>query len=173
VYKSSLQLSHSLSEEAAEQLATDMANEFVEDYQSLFMSDEQCLYSIVYASELKQKEPFEEYHQKVQLVFKRNRQFQAAILRFVDAFLGRKNQGLLSSSDRLQKSISVNFVLEELALAATLSATFSPVSVYPGSIDIFHEISEGRFPELPKALINIINVGICFKKRSAQSDIAA
>lgn len=129
-----------------------------------------CDFKFQLASEIEKNENFKPYHQEFQRVHEENKSFAQVVHSFSEHFLRRDKQvNALEASGSLenyQRKLAINYLLEESALFTCLAESGYCVFVYPGSIKTFEEIAEGRHPEVPSFLKQIIWVSLRLKKKN-------
>lgn len=174
VYRLSLQISHGMSEPEAVKAAARMADNFIEQSCQIFKENGDCCFTILRSRDVVTTPEYQENLNKITNLYANDDAFKQAVLRFTESFLSRKFQQPLDSvkRDRLV-DLSSQFLIEELSIAACLVEQGYPVSVYPGTIEIFHEIAAGLYEGLPQPLQSLVNVGIYYKKRRIVEEIAA
>ena len=68
---------------------------------------------------------------------------------------------------------STEYLLDELALFCCLSKMNKKVFLYPGTMEIFHEMSNGEHPGIPNELKEIISVQLKFNSTSQHTALPA
>ncbi len=162
LYYLSLQATHSLDKVQAHRYAVELADNFVLQHGKDVTQLDLCDFSIMRSSTVEQTDRYCSVLDEIRNYSENDIDFSAAIDQFVCDFISRAGCKDISSQGF---NLSRNFILRELSVAACLAEDGARVSIYPGSIDIFHQISSGCFPGLPKTLQNLIHTGINFKKR--------
>lgn len=171
VYAISLQVSQGLNPEAANARAMQLTEDFLSEHQPQFeVSD--CEFKIVRSTTLVDTTAYQAYESALFTLFRNDAKFNAAIHAFIDTYLSRQPQLTNKGPEHWQQitRLSCEFILAELAVVACIIDRGYCVSVYPGSIDLFHEISAGEHPDIPACLMKLVNVGIRFRRRGACSD---
>ncbi len=170
VYRLSLQVSHGIEETAASLLACGMADEFMRSQTPFCPAvGDRCRFTVIRSSSIVGRVDFRDYLGQLKLLLENNGPFRTSIGDFCAAFLSRKH-GKSPDDPHYSRwqSLSCDFILEELAVAACLVAQGYTVSVYPGTVDIFSEIAAGLHPLLPVQLLGLVNIGIQFKRRHSR-----
>lgn len=92
--------------------------------------------------------------------------FKMAVEGFAEQFIARSHENLQGTADSSEAArLSCRYVLEELAETCYMISKGHHVLIYPGSLAIFQQISDGLFKGLPKELDQLINVGLRLKRR--------
>lgn|GEM_PF-6001427 len=171
VYAVSLQVSQGLNPENAHTKAMQLTEDFLTEHRPMFQRSD-CEFTIVRSATLVDSTAYQTYEAALFSLFHNNGKFNAAIHAFVDTYLSRQSKLTDKDPDHWQRIIelSCEFILAELAVVACIIDRGYCVSVYPGSIDLFHDISAGEHPELPACLMQLINVGIRFRRRGASAE---
>lgn len=165
VYAISLQVSQGLTAAAAHYASNTLTENFLAQNSYPFTTD-LCNFMVVKSSSIVGSREYESYYAALIDLFSNDKKFNMAIHAFVNAYLSRQAHILTASPTYKQRCITLScqFILSELAIAAYVVQQGYPVSLYPGSIELFHEISAGEYPDIPASLIRLINVGIRFRR---------
>ncbi|WP_086929701.1 tRNA-dependent cyclodipeptide synthase [Agarilytica rhodophyticola] len=104
------------------------------------------------------------YHEALQTLFKEQESFREAVRGFARQFILRAESfDILATENAV--NLSCRYVLEELAETCYMISLGHNTLVYPGSLAIFEQISEGCFVGLPKELDKLVNIGLRLKRR--------
>jgi tRNA-dependent cyclodipeptide synthase len=172
----SLQVRHGMDPETAEREARALGRRYAAEAEAVFRhySNEDVTFESCYSSEYARHPCFAGFHDRIRALY----QTDASLRRLVDTFsadyLARTARSIASGPGWSEhwKQLGREYLLEEMALVTCLVADGWPMMVYPGSIDSFVEIAEGRHPALPEALQAFQFVALHLKKRGQQDSDA-
>jgi tRNA-dependent cyclodipeptide synthase len=168
VYRLTLEITADLSPDEAMMEALRMGREFAEMYRPLFAQYSrpgQC--QVLHLSEVVQIPEFDHYHAQLQQLYDQDVDFQALVHQFAELYLGRGDKLIEESADERARKVAlaVTYLLEESAAMALLQAAGWPILVYPGSINTFVDIAEGKLPAAPEPLKSLIFVELRLKRQ--------
>jgi tRNA-dependent cyclodipeptide synthase len=168
----SLQVRHGMDPDTAEREAHALGRRWAAEAEAAFRhySSEQVTFEICYSSEYSRHARFQEYHEQILALYQNEASLRRLVHAFSDDYLARTARSIASGpgwSDHW-RTLGREYLLEEMALVACLVADGWPMMVYPGSIDSFVEIAEGRHPALPEALQAFQFVSLHLKKRGQE-----
>lgn len=169
----SLQVRHGMDPETAEREARALGRRYAAEAEATFRhySNEQVTFEICYSSEYSNHAYFREYHDRIRALYQTDASLHRLVNAFSDDYLSRTARSIASGpgwSDHW-RTLGREYLLEEMALVACLVADGWPMMVYPGSIDSFVEIAEGRHPTLPETLQAFQFVSLHLKKRGQEN----
>ncbi|MDJ1172537.1 tRNA-dependent cyclodipeptide synthase [Roseofilum capinflatum] len=171
LYRLTLEVRHQSAGETALQEALQAGEEFINQNQHYFESSAQkCQFQFKRTSELERihNTHFTGYYQQLENLYQNHASFQAMVNRFSQAYLNRGKEIKIDpgkEDKRQETSLANTYCLEESALLACLVEEQDSPFIYPGSIKIFEEISEGLHPEVPDSLQRMIWVSLRLKKK--------
>jgi tRNA-dependent cyclodipeptide synthase len=173
----SLQIRHGVHPSVALQEAQDLGRRYVADTAALFRhyTTERVAFEICYSSEYAAHPSFGELHDRILALYETDDALRRLVHAFSADYLERTARSVAqreSFSEQWQ-ALGRAYLLEEMALIACLVADGWPMMVYPGSIDSFVAIAEGRHPTLPASLQGFQFVALCLKKRDGHLDAGA
>ena len=168
----SLQVRHGMDPETAEREARALGSRYAAEAEAVFRhySNEDVTFEICYSSKYANHPCFAELHDQVRALYQTDPSLRGLVDSFSDDYLSRTARSTASGPGWSEhwKKLGREYLLEEMALVACLVADGWPMMVYPGSIDSFVEIAEGRHPALPAALQAFQFVALHLKKRGQQ-----
>jgi tRNA-dependent cyclodipeptide synthase len=169
----SLQVRHGMDPETAEREAHALGRRYAAEAEATFRhyGNEHVTFEICYTSEYSHHPCFREYHEQILALYQTDASLRQLVHAFSDDYLSRTARSIDSGpgwSDHW-RALGREYLLEEMALVACLVADGWPMMVYPGSIDSFVEIAEGRHSALPEALQAFQFVSLHLKKRGQES----
>jgi tRNA-dependent cyclodipeptide synthase len=169
----SLQVRHGMDPETAQRVAHELgrcyarkAEKMVSHYSGADVAFELC-----YSSEYASHPCFGAYHDHVRALYRTDVPLRRLVDAFADDYLTRTARRVATVrrwSDHW-RTLGREYLLEEMALVACLVADGWPMMVYPGAIDSFVAIAEGRHPALPAPLQALQFVALHLKKRGQPS----
>ena len=103
------------------------------------------------------------YYAQVNALFANDAVFRESCAAFASEFLRRRPQRQ-ENADR-NTDLSCRYLLEELAVISCLAQDGPCSFVYPGSLTILEEISQGKHPGVPAPLLNVDYIELKLKHR--------
>ncbi|NET59116.1 MAG: tRNA-dependent cyclodipeptide synthase [Symploca sp. SIO2E6] len=169
IYRLTIEVRQGMQEEEAWLEAMRSGEEFIKENYALFEQySESCRFKFMMASEIAKQSDFKIYYEELQSLYQKNESFQRIVNSFAQKYLNRGEQLETEPVDELRQhlgiTLAITYLLEESALIAYLVNEGWLVSVYPGSIKTFEEISEGLHPEVPEPLKQMIWVSLRLRK---------
>lgn len=159
VYRYTLQVTQDIDPDEAYELALRTGQEFVEMHRPLFAQyarPGQC--EIVFLADVLPSPRFQHYHAQLQQLYREDPAYRASVEQFAQLYLrrGEKVGEALDDARVRKEQLAVAYLLEESAAVACLKEQGWPLQVYPGSINTFVDIVEGRILAAP---VDISNLG--------------
>lgn len=143
--------------------------QFINQNYSLFEQySRSCQFQLKTTSEIEKLSDFKIYYEDLEKLYKKNESFQGLVNLFVQQYLNRVQQVETEEVDEQRQHLGIIYFLEESAINAYLVKQGWQVAVYPGSIKIFEDMSEGLHPEVPLPLKQMVWVRLRLKKRNAK-----
>lgn len=165
LHRITLQIDQGLSENQALNNALILGREYVNRESNVFECySDACSFNFIFCSEIQETEDYVRYYEQLSSLFRSDEQFANSIKSFARTYILRRFAENSESFERYVE-MSCAYLLEELAIFACLAQYDLSIMVYPGSLAIFEEISEGQHPKVPDCLKKIIHVSLRFKKR--------
>ncbi|NEO54088.1 MAG: tRNA-dependent cyclodipeptide synthase [Okeania sp. SIO3B5] len=176
IYRLTIQVTQELKEDEALFEAIQTGEKFINENSYLFdQYSQNCKFEFQKASQIEKQSEFEIYYQNFQHLYQKDQSFQNMVNSFAQIYLNRNEQ---MKAENKQKDynkekmyLGTTYLLEESALLTCLAKQGCSVLVYPGSIKIFEEISEGLHPEVPLPLKQMVWVSLRFKKRTVKMEL--
>lgn len=167
VHRLTLQIRKDLSQEQCFYHALGMGDYYLRTQQHMLRHSQTGeAFPVLRGSDIYQAPEVVGYMALLEQQFRLDSNFKMAIEGFAGQFINRSNetpQGTADSSEAVR--LSCQYVLEELAETCYMISKGHPVLIYPGSLAIFQQISNGLFKGLPKEMERLINVGLRLKRR--------
>lgn len=105
-----------------------------------------------------------EFRDALQALFDKEEKFFESVRGFSRQFILRADSfDILATEHAL--NLSCRYVIEELADTCYMISQGHKTLVYPGSLAIFEQISNGCFDNLPSELNELVNIGLRLKRR--------
>lgn len=171
VHRHTIEISSGLKGNSARVEAFRVGREFVERQRALFeYYSANCLFEFMMASEVEKQPDFELYIEQLQRLYREDRPFETTVRSFAQAYLHRGNKVQEKQADEFShlEHLAASYLLEECAILACLARDGWLVNPYPGSIKAFEDITEGKHPEVPEPLQQVIFVSLRLKKAGIQ-----
>jgi tRNA-dependent cyclodipeptide synthase len=130
--------------------------------------DESYRFRIVRSSELSLDDSFKKNSIFFKQQFKENPLFRAGIEASASDYVNRqlKRGNLFAVPTEEAVGLSCSYLIEEIAVFTTICEKGYDVEVYPGpELTILVDIAAGRFPNMPKSLLNRINIELKITKK--------
>jgi tRNA-dependent cyclodipeptide synthase len=173
----SLQIRHGVHPDEALQEAQALGRRYVADTQALFRhyTTERVDFEVCYSSDYTSHPSFGAFQDQVLARYETDDALRRLVHAFSDDYLARTARSVAQGTGFSEqwRALGRAYLLEEMALIACLVADGWPLMVYPGSIDSFTEIAEGRHPALPASLQAFQFVSLHLKKRDGHLDAGA
>lgn len=125
---------------------------------------EQCKFNFVLCSELQKEDDYQFYHNSLLTLLENDENFKNSVGKFADMFLEHRPQQRFELI-HYHRQLSTNYFLEEAACFAVLAKKGIHLFVYPGSLTVLQELCQGKFPEAPNELKNMVSVSLHQKRR--------
>ena len=163
-----VQMNREVSEAEAKRQARVIAAEKVDEIKALLSQEQSaCRYTVTLGSEVVERNrQYVGFRQTMALLLANSSHFAEAARGFAKSYVSRRDRPVADFY-----SFSEQYLLDELALFACLSAQGDRVFVYPGAMDIFHEISSGGHPGVPACLQQLVSVELKFTSNSQHNRI--
>ena len=158
IHHHTLQMNLGIEEDTAKREAYRLAHEVAK--QNPFRRATRCRFSIVFGSTLQDDPNYTPTRERLWDLKDANADFAQAVRGFAKAYVQRQDVDITR-----YLSYSTNYIINELALLACISQKGNKVVIYPGRMEIFHEISDGKHPGVPSPLRELINVELRFHPR--------
>jgi tRNA-dependent cyclodipeptide synthase len=167
LHRLTLQIDRGLGERQALTQTLFMGKEYINTELAVFDRHlDTCSFEFIYCSDIQQSDNYQKYYNIFQDLLQHNAKLAASVNSFSLKFVRRHlelDEENISSNAFLD--ICHKYLLEELAIFACLFETYSCPILYPGSLSIFEEITNGEHPDVPDFLIKIIWVCLRFRGR--------
>lgn len=153
-----------LSEEVALRQSIELGLDFIREKKLLFDSYQSyCRFTFLPMSNPENESEFQQRIQMMKKFASESRPYQQQVERFATSFLQRQapTTGQLGESD-LEKAS--RYLIEETAFCGYLADQGWSVLVYPGPLDPFKAVSEGKIPDAPDSLRKLRIVSLKLKK---------
>nr|VFJ42303.1 MAG: tRNA-dependent cyclodipeptide synthase [Candidatus Kentron sp. FW] len=158
IHHHTLQMNLGIEEDTAKREAYRLAHEIAK--QDPFRRATRCHFSIVFGSTLQDDPNYMPTRERLWDLKDANADFAQAVQGFAKAYVQRRDVDVTR-----YLPYSTNYLLDELALLACMSEKGNKVMIYPGGLEIFHQISDGKHPDAPPPLRESINVELKFHIR--------
>ena len=170
LYRLSLRLESDMREDDALEYSKWIARDFVHSQWPVFtFRESDCHFDFRYCSDvLTTDNHYPAYYAQVNALFANDSVFQESCRAFARDFLRRKPQRQENTDRNID--LSCRYLLEELAIISCLAQDEPSSFVYPGSLTILEEISQGKHPGVPAPLLNIDYVELKLKHRDRRED---
>ncbi len=124
----------------------------------------ECRFNIISSYELQQQDSYHFYHQALIKLFEEDEKFRQSVRSFAGDFVGSRLQ---QEPERFEyyTQMSCDYLLEEVAITALLLKSGVFVFVYPGTLTIMQELSQGLHPGAPEEFKNLVSVNLRQKRR--------
>ena len=170
VYRLTIEIRQGLKGDEARLEAIRTGEKFINENCLLFEQySRSCRFEFKMASQIEKQSEFEMYYQDLQCLYQKEQSFQRTVNSFAQKYLNRveqveKENKQIKESLQEKRHLSITYLLEESALSVYFVKGGWSVFVYPGSIKMFEEISEGLHPEVPEPLKQMIWVSLRLKR---------
>ncbi|MGD1701796.1 tRNA-dependent cyclodipeptide synthase [Dapis sp. BLCC M229] len=169
IYRLTIEVRQGLKGDEARLEAIRTGEQFINQNYSLFEQySRSCQFQLKTTSEIEKLSDFKIYYEDLEKLYKKNESFQGLVNLFVQQYLNRVQQVETEEVDEQRQHLGIIYFLEESAINAYLVKQGWQVAVYPGSIKIFEDMSEGLHPEVPLPLKQMVWVRLRLKKRNAK-----
>ena len=165
LYRFTLEIHRGLKEKQGLNQALLFGREYLENQRIVFERlTDTCSFEFVFCSDIKKSEDYVKYHEKLQALCQIDENFDTSVKSWARKYVLHYFEENAEGFAHYVK-ISCEYLLEEAAIAACLVQDSSSIMIYPGSLGIFGEISEGQHPNVPDCLQKIIYVFLYLRKR--------
>lgn len=166
VHRLTLQIRKDLTREQCQYHALGLGDYYLRTQQNVLRhSHTGEAFPLIRGSDICQLPEVMNYRSMLEQQFESDPAFRTAIEGFAGQFIARSSE--ITSEEARSEIIrlSCQYVLEELAETCYMISKGYSVLVYPGSLTIFQQISNGFFEGLPNELKQLINIGLRLKRR--------
>jgi tRNA-dependent cyclodipeptide synthase len=142
-----------------------LGREFVSDKQHLFLSHAKCSFPILFMSDPKHQAQHRHYIDNLQRFVALNQAYHSEVSSFADMFVRR--QLSVESRDSLPQrclDLAFKYLVEEAAFCGWFADQGCHVLVYPGPIEPFKSVSDGKYPDAPEGLRKLNFVSLKLKR---------
>lgn len=171
VHRHTIEITSGLQGDLARFEALRIGREFVDRHRTLFeYYSGSCAFEFLMTSKAEKHPDFELYLDELQRLYRENKPFETTVRSFVQEYLGRGDKVGEDRADEFSclEHLSVSYLLEESAIFACLVKDGWSVMVYPGSIKALEEMVDGKHPEVPAPLRQMIQVRLSLRKAGVQ-----
>ena len=153
----------SLSEDQALSRAIAIGKQFTDNTSRAFSANStKCKYEIVRMSDSFGSEEWAERTRVLRSLTETVPSYAYEVCRFAKEFVQRQDESKRSQRD---DELAREYLLEEAAFCGIMSDAGWPVLVYPGPIDPFKAISDGKIPDAPECLKKLQFVSLKLRTR--------
>lgn len=164
IHRNTIQMDRDIPEVEAEKLASDLGVIAKENCLEIIKSQSRCSFHFVTARELMGHENYELTLKELYSLYSSSLHFRNSVDAFSKNFSHRK----IEKRDNFL-TLSVRYLLEELAIVRCLVENGPKVLVYPGELNTFYEIAEGKYSDIPTPLKKLVNISLAFRPAGQES----
>ncbi|MEE8057357.1 MAG: tRNA-dependent cyclodipeptide synthase [Pseudomonadales bacterium] len=166
IHRHTLNIRNGFDSKTSEQKALTLGDAFIRTNALLFNNViNGCQFKPVRGSDIYRDSRVMGYHQDLLRLYNADATFKASIDNFANVFILRQKKNADTETTKHHMHLSRSYILEELAYIAYMNNLGCRVLVYPGSIKVSEEISNGQHTNVPDVLKSSITVGLKLKCR--------
>lgn len=166
-HRLTLQVLMDITEQEALEMALTQGRVFIDENRPFFEDIEGCEFEFLSCLDIQKKPSFNAFYNHLLSVFESDAAFSNSVRRDAETFLNRQIRRKSHKAEiEHWRKLCISYLIEEMAIYATLSASGWMVEVYPGQeLSTLVEVAEGQHPGVSQELCQRINLSLRIRKK--------
>ncbi|MCP3957691.1 MAG: tRNA-dependent cyclodipeptide synthase [bacterium] len=167
LYRLTLQMTDDVPADEAVSGAREKAQAWVEDSQPLFDRFDDSRFRVSFISELEDHPRRIPVEKAVRRLYDRDRAFRQSVNLFARTYTSRMLAGRDIDPEALEAKMRIGreYLIQEMGYFGALAGEKWGVICYPGNVNTFVDVANGRFDGVPSVFKNLVYCALSIKKR--------